>query len=115
MATNGRKKITSKKKPDRMARMIGAMLRKLEVNPNMRYETVLTVEEHNEAVQMMRAAVAHVLRHVAAQHHKGKRPRPPARFQWRGFWYPLQYSNMGRVFIATKSGARVLGSGYFAI
>jgi len=90
-------------------------LRKLEASPGARYEEVLTAEEYNEAVQMMRAAVEYVLRYVEAQRHKGKRPIPPARFQWHGFWYPLQYSNMGRVFIATQNGARVLGSGYFAI
>lgn len=115
MAGMKRSKPSGRGNQARIARMIRAMLHKLETNPRRRYEEVLTVEEYGEAVQMMRAAVAHVLRHVEAQRRKEKRLCPPARFQWRGVWYPLQYSNMGRVFIATKSGARVLGSGYFAI
>ena len=115
MAMNQRKKITSKKKPDRMAHMIGTMLRKLEANPHRRYEEVLSAAEYNEAVLMIRAAVAHVQWHMTEQRYSGRRVRPPARFEWRGSKYPLQYSNLGRVFIATPSGARVLGGGIFAV
>lgn len=97
------------------ARLIKSAMLKLEANPHTRYEAVLTVEEHREAVLMMRAAVAYVQGSLAEQRYKGKRLLPPARFEWRGCRYPLHYSNMGRVFIATQSGKDVLGSDFFAI
>ncbi|MEJ1958369.1 MAG: hypothetical protein WDM70_02020 [Nitrosomonadales bacterium] len=59
------------------ARLIKSAMLKLEANPYARYEEVLSVEEHHEAVLMMRAAVAYVQGHLAAQEYKGKRPRPP--------------------------------------
>lgn len=115
MAANKSKKAAKRKPVDRHARMIGAMLRKLEANPRRRYEEVLNFEEYGEAVLMIRAAVAYVQGYMVAQRYNSKRIRPPARFEWRGNKYPLQYTNMGRVFIATPSGARVIGSGFFAI
>lgn len=104
-----------RKPVDRRARMIDTMLRKLEANPHRRYEEVLSVEEYNEAVLMIRAVVAYVQGYVVAQRYNGKRIRPPTHFEWHGSKYPLQYSNLGRVFIATASGERVIGSGIFAI
>lgn len=105
----------TRKPVNRRARMIDAMLCKLEASPCRRYEEVLTAEEYGEAVAMIRAAVACVQGCMAEQRYSGRRIRPPARFEWRGSKYPLQYTNMGRVFIATPSGARVIGSGFFAI
>lgn len=115
MAMKKSNKRPTRKPVDRRARMIGVMLRKLEANPHRRYEEVLNIEEYNEAVLMIRAAVAYVQGYMVAQRYNGKRIRPPARFEWRGCRYPLQYSNIGRVFIATQSGTRVIGSGFFAI
>lgn len=109
------RKQTARKPVDRRARMIGTMLRKLEANPHMRYETLLDAEEYGEAVLMIRAAVVFVRGHMAAQHRTGKRARPPSSFIWHGQSYPLLFSNLGRVFIATKSGARLIGSGYDVI
>lgn len=100
---------------DYKARMISTMLQKLEANPSRRYEEVLTADEYNEAVQMIGAAVAHVQQHMAVQRSKGKREKPPSRFNWNGRSYPLWFSNLGRVFIANKNGVRLIGSGYGAI
>lgn len=115
MAMNKNRKAAKRKPVDRHACMISAMLCKLEANPHRRYEEVLNFEEYSAAVLMIRAAVAYVQGYMAVQRYNGKRIRPPARFEWSGNKYPLQYTNMGRVFIATPSGARVIGSGFFAI
>lgn len=95
--------------------MIDTMMRKLEAQPNRQYSEVLNSKEHQEAVLMIRAAVAYVQAHIAEQLYYGKRVRAPARFDWYGRKYPLQYSNVGRVFITTTSGVPVIGSGFFAI
>ena len=115
MAMNKSKRTAKRKPVDRYTHMIGAMLSKLEANPHRPYEAVLNAEEYNEAVLMIRAAVAHVQGYMVAQLSSGRRVRPPARFEWRDSKYPLQYSNLGRVFIATPSGTRVIGSGFFAL
>lgn len=116
MVTKKRNKPTVRKPIDGNARMIEAMLRKLETHPHKRPEDVLNIEEYNEAVQMIRAAVAYVQGFMAAQRHNGKRVRPPSRFSWRGRSYPLMYGVfLGQVFIARKSGRCLIASGYDVI
>lgn len=110
-----RKKQSARKPVDRRARMISAMLHKLAANPRRQYSEVLSAEEHAEALLMIRAAVAYVQACTAKQRYNGRRVRPPASFGWRGKKYPLQYSNIGRVFITTPDGVPVIGSGFFAI
>jgi hypothetical protein len=96
--------------------MIAAMLRKLEANPHRRYKEVLNVEEFNEAVLMIRAAVAYVQGFTAAQRFNGKRVKPPSCFVWHGQSYPLWYGKfLGQIFIANKSGVRLIASGYDVI
>jgi hypothetical protein len=95
MDTGKNNKRPTRKPIDRRARMIEAMLHKLEANPHRRYEDVLSAEEYGEALAMIRAAVAHVQGCMAEQRYNGRRVRPPARFEWRGNKYPLQYSNLG--------------------
>lgn len=75
----------------------------------MRYETVLTADELNEAALMIQAAVAFARSRLSAKR------MPPRTFPWRGRNYTLRYSNAGRVFIATKSGITLIGSDYFVI
>lgn len=94
---------------DPLSRLADGILRKLEVNRCVRYETVLTAEEYNEAVLMIRAAVAFARSRLSAKR------MPPRTFPWRGRNYALRYSNTGRVFIATKSGITLIGSDYFVI
>lgn len=115
MAMKKSSKRPTRKPVDRRARMIGAMLRKLEASPNRRYEEVLSIEEYNEAVLMMREAIAYAQGYLAALRYNGKRLRKPSRFAWCGRTYRLHYSNCGRLFIVSPGGKRVIGSGFFAI
>jgi DNA polymerase III delta prime subunit len=95
------------------ARKIDKILRKLETNPRARYEDVLDDEEINLARLLMRAAVNH-LQGCAAK-RRGQRFRLPKCFVFCGRRHWLKYSNLGRIFIATKRGVNVLGSDFFAI
>lgn len=116
MATRNIRMKQVRKPTDCRARMIGVMLCKLEVNPHRRYEEVLNVEEFNEAVLMIRAAVAYAQGFMAAQRRNGIRVKPPSRFVWHGRSYPLRYGEfLGQVFIANKSGVSLIGSGYDVI
>ena len=116
MAMNKRKRKPAHKPIDCRGRMISVMLRKLEANPHKRYEDVLNVEEFNEAVLMIRAAVAYVQGFMATQRRNGERVKPPSRFVWHGQSYPLWYGKfLGQVFIANKSGVRLIASGYDVI
>jgi hypothetical protein len=85
--------------------MVQRFLSRLEANPDVSYSVLLSVSELDEAKAMMRAAVAHAINSA----------RPPKTFIWRGKRYPLLYSNLGRVAIASKSGRGLLWSGYFAL
>lgn len=116
MAITMSNKRRQSRQTDPVLRLTGAMLRKLEANPHARYEQVLTAGEYAEARLMIRAAVAFVQGRMTAQRHKGKRPRPPSRFSWRGQSYPLRYGVfMGQIFIANECGKCLIGSGYDAI
>ena len=116
MAMNKSKRKPARKPIDYRARMVGVMLRKLEANPHRRYEEFLNDEEYKEAVLMIRAAVAYVQGFMAAQRFNGKRVKPPSRFVWHGRSYPLWYGKfLGQVFIANKSGVRLIASGYDVI
>jgi hypothetical protein len=63
---------------DPLALLANGILRKLEKNPHARYEAVLTVDELNEAVLMIRAAVSHVHANLELKRI------PPRTFPWRG-------------------------------
>lgn len=96
--------------------LIESVLCKMESNPHTLYEDVLTAEEYREALQLMRAAVAHVQETMARQRYAGKRPRAPSRFRWCGKSYPLRYGLfLGQIFICNRSGKPLIGSGYHVI
>ncbi|PJB06335.1 MAG: hypothetical protein CO125_07235 [Hydrogenophilales bacterium CG_4_9_14_3_um_filter_59_35] len=119
MAMTNSRKQPARKRVDRMARMRGrmieTMLRKLEVNPHQRYEEILSVEEYNEAVLMIHAAVAYARGYIAAQYGGYKRSRKPQSFVWCGKRYALTYSGCDRIYITTKGGVRVIAWGYDVI
>ena len=116
MAVNRSKRKPAHKPIDYKGRVIDVMLRKLEANPCKRYEEVLNIEEYNEAVLMIRAAVTYVQGFMAAQRFNGKCVKPPSRFAWHGRSYPLWYGGfLGQVFIANKRGVRLIASGYDVI
>lgn len=121
MAIKKSKKRPTRKPVDRRARMVPEILRKLESTPgimsgSVHPSQVLNSDEFSESVLMMRAAVKFIKDHIETRARAGiKSFRLPKSFVWRNSRLDLYTSNLGRVFIATRSGARVLSSGHFEI
>lgn len=116
MSINVSSKQPARKQIDRRARMVPEILRKLESTPgiisgSVHPSQILNSDEFSESVLMMRAAVKFIKDHIEIQAGAGRRSfRLPKSFVWRNIRLDLYTSNLGRVFIATKSGARVLGT-----
>lgn len=121
MAMSASSKQPARKQIDRKARMVSEILRKLESTPgimsgSVHPSQVLNSDELSESVLMMRAAVKFIKDHIETRVRAGKKSfKLPKYFVWRNSRLDLYTSNLGRVFIATKSGTRVLGGGYFEI
>lgn len=96
-----------------LSRQIDKMLARLEANPRARYEDVLDEEDIRLAHLLMRAAVNYVSGYTARQ--RRQRCRLPKCFNLYGRRYRIKHSNLGRVFIVTRRGVDVLGSGFFEI
>lgn len=109
-ATTKRKAIDEE---DYLSRQIARVLCKLETSPGARYEEILDDEEMELARLLMRAAVNHVQGYIARQ--RRQRFKLPKCFNLYGRRYRMRHSNLGRVFITTKHGVDVLGSGFFEI
>jgi len=69
--------MTKKRSQDPRAHLADGILRKLEANRCVRYETVLTADELNEAILMIRAAVDCARTRMAAKR------MPPRTLQWQ--------------------------------
>lgn len=121
MAMSASSKQPARKQIDRRARMVPEILRKLEDNlgiasGRIHPSQVLNHEELEESKLMLRAAVKFMNDYIAKRTSAGRKSfRLPKSFVWRNSRLDLYTSNLGRVFIATKSGARVLSSGYGVI
>lgn len=105
----------------RRARMVPAILRKLEANAGIssgciHASQVLNSDELCEALLMIRAAAQFLNDYIAEKIRAGETDfLLPSRFKWRTTWLELMTSNLDRVFIVSKSGAPVIASGIGAI
>lgn len=100
----------------RHARLMKSALRKLEAIPQdvRNPYQVLTPDEHEAAVALLRAAVAHVCERKRERNRGRYKPRA---FTYQGARYRLAYSGstLGRVFIVSPRGRNVIASGYDVI